>query len=154
MSDTYLQKPAAEWADLLESEDPLMRRLGAYALGEIGPGARDAVQALTAALDDPVSWVRVWAAAALAKVAPDDPQSVRVLVAGMQDTVHFVRSVAAWHLGRLGAAHPGVADALADIGRLLEDADASVRAEAASAIRKLQGRGTPPSGAAFLSGGS
>ena len=32
---TYLGKPSSIWMDMLKREDPLLRRLGAYALGEI-----------------------------------------------------------------------------------------------------------------------
>ena len=38
---------------LLKSEDPVLRRLAAYALGEIGAPAKDAVPGLTAMLQDP-----------------------------------------------------------------------------------------------------
>src|SRR5262249_51532726 len=83
--DTYLETSVADWVGALRSSDPLLRRLGAYALGEIGPAAREAVPDLTAALQDPVRFVRVWAAAALARVAPPGREAVGVLVAEMKD---------------------------------------------------------------------
>ena len=78
---TYLGTSIAGWVGALSSSDPLQRRLGAYALGEIGPAASEAVPNLAAALEDPVGFVRVWAAAALAQVAPSGGESVTVLIA-------------------------------------------------------------------------
>ena len=66
----YIGTSVPDWVRELSSSDPLQRRLGAYALGEIGPAATEAVSDLAAALQDPVAFVRVWAAAALARVAP------------------------------------------------------------------------------------
>jgi HEAT repeat protein len=40
---------------LLKSEDPVLRRLAAYALGQIGAPAKDALPALTQMLQDPDS---------------------------------------------------------------------------------------------------
>src|ERR1700739_3136875 len=77
----YLRTSIADWVGELSSSDPLQRRLGAYALGEIGPAATEAVSDLAAALQDPVGFVRVWAAAALARVAPPGGESVTVLIA-------------------------------------------------------------------------
>ena len=37
----YLGEPALSWVERLRSPDPLTRRLAAYALGMIGPAARD-----------------------------------------------------------------------------------------------------------------
>ena len=58
----YLGTCVPDWVRELSSSDPLQRRLGAYALGEIGPAATEAVSDLAAALRDPVAFVRVWAA--------------------------------------------------------------------------------------------
>src|SRR5207248_1248033 len=51
----------------LASEDRAVREVAAKTLGRIGPAARCAVPALTAALNDPHGWVREAAAQALAK---------------------------------------------------------------------------------------
>ena len=64
-----------------------------------------------AALQDPVAFVRVWAAAALARVAPSGGELVTVLIAELCNELAFVRSLAAWHLGRLGPAFPGIEQA-------------------------------------------
>ena len=140
----YLGTSAADWVGALKSSDPLLRRLGAYALGEIGPAAREAAPDLSAALQDPVRFVRVWAAAALARVAPSGGEAVGVLVANMKDEAAFVRSLAAWHLGRLGPAFRGIEQAILPLRQLAGDEDPSVRVEAALALGMLEGKGTPP----------
>src|SRR6516225_4042380 len=94
----YLGTSIAGWAGELSSRDPLQRRLGAYALGEIGPAATEAASDLAAALQDPVGFVRVWAAAALARVAPPDGESVTVLIAWATS----LPSSAAWRPGTSG----------------------------------------------------
>ncbi len=148
---TYLGTSIAGWVDAHSSSDPLQRRLGAYGLGEIGPAASEAVVNLAAALEDPVGFVRVWAAAALAQVAPSRGESVTVLIAELDNELTFVRSLAAWHLGRLGPTFPGIDQALFPLRRLAGDRDPSVRAEAALALGMLEGKGAPPPELKFLS---
>ena len=141
----YLGTSIANWVGELSSTDPLQRRLGAYALGEIGPAATEAVSDLAAAIQDPVGFVRVWAAAALARVAPPGGESVTVLIAELGNELAFVRSLAAWHLGRLGPAFPGVEQALLPLRQLAGDKDPSVRVEATLALGMLdEGKGAPP----------
>src|ERR1700747_3845056 len=117
----YLGTSIADWVGEFWSSDPLQRRLGAYALGEIGPAATEAVSDLAAALQDPVGFVRVWAAAALARVAPPGGESVTVLIAELGNALAFVRTLAAWHLGRLGPAFPGIEQALLSLRQLACD---------------------------------
>ena len=140
---SYLGVETADWVAALKSSDPLERRLAAHALAEIGGAARKAVPALTEALRDPVSFVRVWAAAALARVEPENPDAIPVLVAGTRDGISFVRSLAAWHLGRLGPGHPGIESVVPELRELLNDNDPSVRAEALAALENLTGKGAP-----------
>jgi hypothetical protein len=140
----YLGTPIADWVLALSSGDPLQRRLGAYALGEIGPAASEAVPDLAAALEDPVAFVRVWAAAALARVVPSGREPVTVFIAELGNELAFVRSLAAWQLGRLGPAFPEIEQALLPLRQLAGDKDPSVRAEAALALGMLEGKGAPP----------
>jgi HEAT repeat protein len=147
---TYLGKSGTAWAHTLEHSDPVLRRLAVYALGEIGPPAQAAVAALRVALQDPVNWVRVWAAAAFAKVT-EDRTAVTLLVAEMRAPEAFVRSLVAWHLGRLGADFPGIEAGMNALQQLRDDDDPSVQAEACAALQTLQGKGALPSGTAFLS---
>ena len=141
---SYLGVATADWVAALKSSDPLQRRLAAHALGEIGRTAREAVPAVTEALRDPVSFVRMWAAAALARVEPENPDAISALVAGMRDQIYFVRSLAAWHLGRLGPRHVGIEAAVPKLRELVIDNDPSVRAEAVVALENLAGKGAPP----------
>jgi len=147
---TYLGQGGTEWVQTLEHSDPLLRRLAVYALGEIGPQAQAAVPALRVVLQDPVNWVRVWAASAFAKVT-EDRHAVALLVAEMHAPQAFVRSLVAWHLGRLGADLPGIEAGIEALQQLREDDDPSVRAEACIALQTLQSKGSLPSGTAFLS---
>ncbi len=148
--ETYLGKGITEWAHTLEHSDPVLRRLAAYALGEIGPPAQAAVPGLSVVLQDPDNWVRVWAAAAFAKVTADR-SAVALLVAEMRAPQAFVRSLVAWHLGRLGADFPGIEVGIDALQQLLEDDNPSVRVEAGIALQTLQRKGSLPSGIAFLS---
>jgi HEAT repeat protein len=134
----YLNRTAQQWADAMRDTDSLMRRLAAYALGEIGPAARDVVPALAAALQDEASFVRTWAAAALARVEPTNTTAIAALGAAAADERPFVRSLAVWHLGRLGPDAPGLADLMPSVEKLLEDPDPSVRAEAGLALQRLR----------------
>ena len=147
---TYLGKDGTEWAHTLQHSDPILRRLAVYALGEIGPQAPGGGPALRGALQDPVNWVRVWAAAAFAKVT-DDRSAVALLVAERHAPQAFVRSLVAWHLGRLGPNFPGIQAGIDALQQLREDDDPSVQAEACIALQTLQSKGSLPSGTAFLS---
>jgi len=141
---SYLGVATDDWVAGLKSSDSLQRRLAAHALAEIGPAAPEAVPALIEALLDPKSFVRVWAAAALARVQPGNPDAIPALVAGTHDGMSFVRSLAAWHLGRLGSRHPRIESVVPELRKLLNDNDASVRAEALVALENLAGKGAPP----------
>ena len=147
---TYLGQDGTAWAHTLEHQDPVLRRLAVYALGEIGPQAHAVVPALSVVLQDPFNWVRVWAAAALAKVTADR-RAIAVLVAEMHAPQAFVRSLVAWHLGRLGADFPGIEAGVNALQQLCDDDDPSVQEEACIALQALQGKGSLPSGTAFLS---
>src|SRR5262249_48551504 len=108
---SYLGVATADWVAALKSSDPLERRLGAHALGEMGRMAREAVPALTEALRDPVSFVRVWAAAALVRVEPENLDAIPALAAGTRDET---------------PQHPGIAAAERQLRELLNDNDPSV----------------------------
>lgn len=138
-SHVYLDKPLEHWLWHLEHPDPLLRRLGAHAISMIGPeGGSPAIKALTAALDDSQSFVRIWAAAALARVDPSQARALETLLAGLRDPQSFVRSLSAWHLGRLGPNLSGIEQALPVLCEMLHDEDPSARAEAEVALKALQ----------------
>lgn len=139
MAATYLDVPAKEWEEKLRSRDPLERRLGAYALGEIGPEAEESVSTLGDVLGDSESFVRVWAAASLARITPENPApALSALVQALKDEEYFVRSLAAWHLSRLPHDLPGLEEVVPELKKLEEDPDRNVRVECCAALRRLQ----------------
>lgn len=138
----YLGRPAEYWIKALGDNDPLVRRLGAYALGEIGPAAPEAVPILTEALEDGVNFVRVWAASALARVDPGNRRASAALIAGLKDQKGFVRSLAAWHLGRLSTELPDIKAATSALQQSSQESDLSVRVEMDVALNRLHAKGT------------
>src|SRR5262245_6539542 len=63
----------------LQSQDSIIRRNAAYALGQIGAGAKEAVPALIAALKDRDTEVRRSAASALGQIGPVAKEAVPAL---------------------------------------------------------------------------
>jgi HEAT repeat protein len=61
---------------LLKDDNWEMRRGSAWMLGKVGPDAKDAIPALTQALDDPNPAVRTKAAEALKKIKGENAESV------------------------------------------------------------------------------
>jgi len=142
LNGKYLNKETEVWVKDLTNKDPIARRAAVYALGEIGPQARSAAPKLRRLLKDKESFVRVWAANAVAKVEPGKKHEViTVLQKGLKDPAGFVRSLAASFLGTLGHNCTGIKTVLPMLESLLTDSDQSVRAEAALAIKRIQGRG-------------
>ncbi|MFI9330256.1 HEAT repeat domain-containing protein [Kitasatospora sp. NPDC052868] len=132
----YLGERADHWMSFARSSDPQERRLGVYALGEVG--SPDVVPPLEAALRDPLSFVRVWAAAALGRACPDrEPDVVAALSAERGDPAAFVRSLVAWSLGRLTYQHGGQEESLGTLRVMSGDPDQSVRAEADRALHQI-----------------
>src|SRR5215472_13544714 len=108
----YLGTCVPDWVRELSSSDPLQRRLGAYALGEIGPAATEAVSDLAAALQDPVAFVRVLAAWHLGRLGPAFPGiepallPLRQLAADMDPSVRVEAALALGMLEGKGAPPP------------------------------------------------
>lgn len=142
-SEQYLNQPTSHWLGLLQSQDPVERRLAAYALGEVtGSAKSEAVEALTAAMSDSVHYVTVWAAASLARIDPTNQAALASLIAGTTDSVPFVRSLCAWHIGRLAGNVPSLESVQPHLERLLKDRSPSVKSEAGLALKRLQCRRT------------
>ena len=101
-------------------DDKLEVRLqAADALANLGPDAKEAIPALTAALKgDKEAKVRAYAAFALKKMGAEAKEAVPALTDALKDKDEEVRSVAADALGQLGAdaksAVPALAEALKD----------------------------------------
>src|SRR5215471_2013797 len=129
---------------LLKDRDHRLRSGAAYALGRIGPPARDAVPALKAALqnalkdeanDEPARMFRYHIARALGKLGPEARSAVTPLAELLKDRDAYVRSAAGEALGLIG---PGARAAVPALTRALEDGEAAVRLEAAQALWRIQ----------------
>jgi HEAT repeat protein len=129
-------------ARALEDESPRRRARAAVALGRIGPAAKAAAPALTAALEDCAAEVRVAAAEAL-WLAAGDAAGVPVLAEGLTAADVDVRRRCAACLGQIGraarAAVPALVAALAEhqVPREARDRDRSVAVLAAAALGRI-----------------
>jgi len=116
----------------LATDDARKRTLAAKALGRQGPSMAEAVPALLRAIDDPDPMVRSMVASALGKIRR--VEAIPALLACLYDPVVPVRFWSAEALGRIGAAAPGVREALE---RLAREDEAHVRAAAARALTQI-----------------
>jgi len=108
------------------------------ALGVVGAGSKDALPALTAALQDEEWSVRGVAALALGQFGNEAPEeTITALINGLGDDDAPVRMAAANALGEIGV---GASHALPDLRSLQEDEDARVRTAAEEAVLKLSVR--------------
>jgi HEAT repeat protein len=106
--------------DLLASGGGHVRKLAAFALGEISGTAAEVTQALCRATTDPVAAVRINAVEALG-LKPATPSSVAALSAAIKDADPQVRFSAALSLAQIGPAAeqavPALREALSDDNR-------------------------------------
>jgi HEAT repeat protein len=128
---------SAEVLDLiqkLKDKDADTRRDAARQLAEMGPEAKPAVNALTAALKDGDLFVRRFSAQALGAIGPDAQAAVPNLTAILKDSKEKkeVQEAAALALGRIGAA--GVGALIATLKD--HDKDMSVRRAAVLGLAK------------------
>ena len=117
----------AEVASLLvslKSEKAVERSAAARTLGEIGPGAEEAVGGLQAALRDAEHEVRQNAAQALGYVGPAAKPATADLVRALKDSDWRVRRAAADSLGRIGSreAEPALKAARKDSQKAVAEA--------------------------------
>lgn len=143
----------AEIAEMIKSladadADARTRGEAAEELGALGLLAKDAVPALTKALDDAVARVRGNAAAALGQILEQDigGETVRdrgphldAAVAGLSkslgDEEPAVRTMAALSLGQIG---PAAAAAVPALSKALDDPEASVRNAAQTSLALIR----------------
>jgi HEAT repeat protein len=127
---------------------PLKRRgWAAYALGEFGPAAEEAVPVLIKAINDATPDDKfeheASAALALGKIAPDTPsadQAVAALLPVLQSNVWFSRTNAIEALRRFG---PKAAAAIPRLRALKDDRNVEIRDAAAKALRAIKGEIAP-----------
>jgi len=114
-------------------DDPDSRSGAATALNAIGPCAKGAIPALTAALNDPKQEVREEAAAALGSIGIPDPAAVRALVSTLKDKEGDVR-VRVCAASALGTLRVGDKAAIRGLIDMLKDNDPFVRSSAAYSL--------------------
>jgi HEAT repeat protein len=121
----------------LNDKDPAARRYAAGVIGSMGPKAEAAVPALIAALKDPDENVRGRAAFALGRLAPPGrgAGAVAALADALRDSDMQVRKNAASALAGFGSEAKAAIPAL--IADLNDNSDASLRVDAAWAIRRI-----------------
>lgn len=127
----------------LRDSDAGVRKSAAFALGKIGPSARDAsYKTLLDALRDADREVRLAAAGTLTGFGAPTPTDQGPLVALLEEkgSTHEARRYAAWGLGMIGP--PAREKAFRPLLDLLQDDDQEVRAVAFDALAKL-GPATP-----------
>jgi HEAT repeat protein len=128
----YQGKKASYWINQLTDKDATARQQAATALGQIG---REAVPALTQALQDEDASTRSAAADSLAKIGEEAREAVPALKDALQDPDKAVRRQAAFALGVVADGRdPHIVPALAGA---LKDADREVRRQAATALGRL-----------------
>ncbi len=112
-----------------------VRRAAATALGQVGSGQPEVVQALLSMLTDSNWQVREAAATALGQVGSGQPEVVQALLSTLTDSGWQVREAAATALGQVGSGQPEVVQALLST---LTDSVSDVRRAAASALATLR----------------
>jgi HEAT repeat protein len=79
---------------MLDNKDPIYRTQAATSLGQIGPGAKEAVPALIKALKDKYYTVRQFAAQALGEIGPEAEAAIPQLTAALKDPAEEVSDAA------------------------------------------------------------
>ncbi|MBP60684.1 MAG: hypothetical protein CMJ62_04080 [Planctomycetaceae bacterium] len=119
----------------LKDDDGGFRSLAAYALGQLGPAAQDAVPDLIEALQDSSYKVRSSAAYALGRIGPAAQSAVPALISRIGDEQQEVRSSAAAALGEMG---PAAQDAVPRLlAAALHDGDSRARLSMALAVNRI-----------------
>jgi hypothetical protein len=138
----HLGRPATRWSvrecvGLLGSPESPVRVSAAAVLGYARLDPAESTPALARALSDKesdVAWTAAWA---LSQIGPDARSAVDPLVQALRHETPWVRMYAADTLGQIG---PSAAKAIPALKRSTADGNASVRAAAASALKKIHGQ--------------
>jgi HEAT repeat protein len=136
-SETPRQYTLAEWMEDLKSNDEETRFKTAWALGEMGPEARQTANALSAVLRyDKSPRVKAQAAWALVHIDPKGEECVPTLSAALredrEDTTVLAKVAEA--LGKLG---PPSESAVPELVNLLKHLNRGVRLQAARALGNI-----------------
>jgi HEAT repeat protein len=144
-------KDIPRWIKELKHKDPSVRWYAAYALGQLGPAAAEAVGPLRKMLprgSEPDEYVHGTVAWAIGRIGPAARPAIPELIqclgseldaAQRAQSVHdSARRNAAWALGQFG---PAARVATAELVKLLDDQDPVVRVQAAAALWKIDRRG-------------
>ncbi len=123
--------------DSMTTSEEWDKALAAETLGDIGLGARDAVQPLTEASRDIHPAVRTQAVEALGQVAQGTSEAVPALIDALSDEDETVRRNAALAIAKLG---PTAVEAVDSLSALLNDSNRYVLGNAAEALKRI---GTP-----------
>jgi HEAT repeat protein len=127
-----LAQDAPRLTEALDSADDYVCAFAAWSLGNLGPGARDAVPALARALAREKTDAVV--AGALARIGSAAAGAVPVLVDALRHGSPDRRWRAARTLGRIG---PPAAPAVPALTAALEDRESAVRMHAARALGRV-----------------
>ena len=102
----YEGRTVEQWIEQLAHTDKEARRKAAYALGQLGPEARQAVPALVKAADDKQLEVGWYALDALGRIGPRAESAVEDIVRIIQGSQRYpvLRLNAARTLGKIGPA--------------------------------------------------
>ena len=120
--------------DALQDDNESIRASAAYALGDIGSTAQEAVPSLTQALRDESPWVRRHATEALGLIGQPAQNTVPALIDLLRDEHYWIRDNAARALARLGRAAEAAIPALMDT---LNDENRYVRFHATFALKQI-----------------
>jgi HEAT repeat protein len=125
----------------LGDADPQVKMAAEYAVGKIGPAAKDALPALrqlAGSDDELVKLSSVWAMLQIGTMNDEQlKMALPMLGTALSNQREFVRVEAAMSLGKLGKS---AAAALPALEKALQDPSPSVRAAAAEAIKQIKGQ--------------
>jgi HEAT repeat protein len=140
----YAGKPLSSWVEALKSDNLFERGRACVALGEIGPGAKDAVPALAERVrDDPDARVRAVAALALGKIGPPAHTAAPALGIALKNENPRVRAAAALALGAIGPCEE-VRKECPRLVLALLDGSSEAREAATLSLRELAPLVVPP----------
>ncbi len=130
----------------LKSGDEKSRVAAIDSLGQLGPEAASATEALAAQLTDESPTVRAHAAHALMQIGPAAVGAAPALAKAISDPDFHVRRIS---IAALETIHPDPAVVVEALGKALEDADPSVRVAALGTLTEYSDAAVPVLGRAL-----